>query len=69
MVFHDLDFDKSKVPPRVWVQLAGSVVGHPRGLTTNVACPAVEGSTRTVCSGFPTRKANEDHEPSLPSLN
>ena len=42
--------------------------GHPCGLTTHVCWPAVDGRTRAICSGLPTRKANEDHVPSSPSL-
>ena len=28
----------------------------------------MDGKTRTICSGLPTRRANEDHVPSSPSL-
>lgn len=42
---------------------------HPCGVTTHVAWPVVEGSTRTTCSGLPTRRANVDQRPSLSSLS
>ena len=48
--------------------MPGSLGRHPPGRTTQVASLAVEMSTRTTCSGFPTRKAKEDHEPSSPFL-
>lgn len=38
------------------------------GLMTHVACPAVEIRTRTFWAGLPSRRSNEDHGPSVPSL-
>ena len=64
----------SNRPPRESSQdgeakVPGDPSGHPSVLTTHVCWPVVDGRTRTVCSGFPIRKANEDQQPSSPSLS
>lgn len=64
-----MELEKLNSPPRIEVQFEGiPVPWHPCGETTHVDVEAVDMNTRTVCAGVPTRMANEDHGPSLPSL-
>jgi hypothetical protein len=58
----------SNMPPRRLGQPDGSSVVHPCGRTAQTEDPEVEGSTRIACGGVPSWTVNEDHGPSLPSL-
>ena len=55
--------------PRSCKQLSRLQPLHPKpSAITQVEVADVEAKTRRVCAGVPTRRANEDHFPSLPSL-
>lgn len=66
MPIHVLDSLLLKVPPREEGAQLGA--GQPLGNTTQVACPAVDIRTRTICCWLPTRRANVDHLPVTSSL-
>ena len=68
------DSEALKSSPRDREQVKEGVIpwvpgGQPPGSMTLVLSSAVEMSTRTDCSGLPTRKAKEDQFPSSPSLS